>query len=56
MHRLISLIVDEGQFFEIAPLYARNMITGFARLAGQTVGIVANNSMVAEGCLDANCL
>jgi propionyl-CoA carboxylase beta chain len=54
MHRLISLIVDEGRFFEIAPLYARNMITGFARLAGQPVGIVANNSMVAEGCLDAN--
>jgi acetyl-CoA carboxylase carboxyltransferase component len=54
MHRLISLIVDEGQFFEIAPLYAQNMITGFARLAGQTVGIVANNSMVAGGSLDAN--
>jgi methylmalonyl-CoA decarboxylase subunit alpha len=54
MHRLISLIVDEGQFFEIAPLYARNMITGFARLAGRTVGIVANNSMVVEGGLDAN--
>jgi acetyl-CoA carboxylase carboxyltransferase component len=54
MHRLISLIIDEGQFFEIAPLYAQNMITGFAHLAGQTVGIVANNSVVAEGCLDAN--
>jgi methylmalonyl-CoA decarboxylase subunit alpha len=54
MHRLISLIADEGRFFEIAPLYARNMITGFARLAGQPVGIVANNSEVAEGCLDAN--
>ncbi|MDA8124987.1 MAG: methylmalonyl-CoA carboxyltransferase [Deltaproteobacteria bacterium] len=54
MHRLISLIVDEGQLFEIAPLYARNMVTGFARLAGQAVGIVANNGMVAEGSLDAN--
>jgi acetyl-CoA carboxylase carboxyltransferase component len=54
MHRLISLVVDEGRFFEIAPLYARNMITGFARLSGRTVGIIANNSMVAEGCLDAN--
>ena len=38
----------------MAPLYARNMITGFACLAGRTVGIVANNSMVAEGCLDAD--
>jgi acetyl-CoA carboxylase carboxyltransferase component len=54
MHRVISLIVDEGQFFEIAPLYAQNMITGFARLAGQTVGVVANNALVAGGSLDAN--
>jgi acetyl-CoA carboxylase carboxyltransferase component len=54
MQRLISLIVDEGRFFEIAPLYAQNMITGFARLAGQTVGIVANNAAVAGGCLDVN--
>ena len=38
----------------MAPLNARNMITGFARLAGRTVGIVPNNSMVAEGCLDAD--
>ncbi|MBA7649390.1 Propionyl-CoA carboxylase beta chain [subsurface metagenome] len=54
MYRLISLIVDKEEFFEIAPLYARNMIIGFARLAGQTVGIVANNPMVADGSLDAN--
>ncbi len=54
MHQLISLIVDNGEFFEIAPLYAKNMITGFSRLAGQVVGIVANNPAVADGCLDAN--
>ena len=54
MHRLISLIVDNGEFFEIAPLHAQNLITGFARLAGQVVGIVANNPMVADGSLDAN--
>jgi methylmalonyl-CoA decarboxylase subunit alpha len=54
MMRLISLIVDDGKFFEIAPLYARNMITGFARLAGEVAGIVANNSLIAEGSLDAN--
>jgi acetyl-CoA carboxylase carboxyltransferase component len=54
MHRLISLIVDEGQFFEMAPLFAGNMIIGFARFAGQTVGIVANNSAVAAGSLDVS--
>jgi acetyl-CoA carboxylase carboxyltransferase component len=54
MSRLVSLVVDEAKFFEIAPLYARNMITGFARLAGQVVGIVANNSLVADGSLNAN--
>lgn len=54
MHRLISLIVDGGQFMEIAPLHARNMITGFAHFNGQAVGIVANNAMVENGCLDAN--
>jgi len=54
MHRLISLIADNGEFFEIAALYARNMITGFARLAGQPVGIVANNPLEADGSLDIN--
>jgi acetyl-CoA carboxylase carboxyltransferase component len=54
MQKVISLIVDDGKFFEIAPLYAQNMITGFARLGGQPVGIIANNSQVAEGSLDAN--
>ncbi|MFH1086970.1 MAG: carboxyl transferase domain-containing protein [Chloroflexota bacterium] len=54
MHRLISLVADSGRFFELAPLYAQNMIVGFARLAGQAVGIVANNPEVAGGSLDAN--
>ena len=54
MHRLISLIVDNREFFEIAPFYAQNMITGFARLAGQVVGVVANNPIEANGSLDAN--
>ncbi len=54
MYRLISLIMDNGELFEIAALYAKNMITGFARLAGQVVGIVANNPMVADGSIDAN--
>ena len=54
MHRLISLVVDGDEFFEIAPLWAKNMITGFARLNGQAIGIVANNSMIDDGRLDAN--
>lgn len=54
VHRLISLIVDKGEFFELMSLYAQNMVIGFARLAGQVVGIVANNPMVADGSLDAN--
>lgn len=54
MRRLVSLVVDDGKFLELAPLYAGNMITALARLAGQVVGIVANNSLVGHGALDAN--
>ena len=54
MRRLISLVVDDGQFFEVAPLYAQNMLTGFATLNGKTVGIVANNSLVKDGVLDVD--
>ena len=54
MHRVISSIVDNGEFFEIAKLWAPNLITGYARLAGMTVGIVANNPMVAFGALNAD--
>ncbi len=52
MRELISKVVDEGDFFEIQPDYARNMLVGFGRLAGQTVGFVANQPMVLAGCLD----
>src|SRR3954463_607118 len=52
MKELISKVVDEGDFFEIAPDFARNMITGFARIEGSTVGVVANQPMVLAGCLD----
>lgn len=43
MHEVITALIDEGSFFEIKPLYARELIVGFARLGGQTIGIVANN-------------
>ncbi|CDZ55076.1 acyl-CoA carboxylase subunit beta, partial [Neorhizobium galegae] len=52
MKELIYAIADEGDFFEIQEAYARNIITGFLRLEGQTVGVVANQPMVLAGCLD----
>ncbi|KAJ1360201.1 hypothetical protein KIN20_019122 [Parelaphostrongylus tenuis] len=47
-------LVDEGDFFEIAPDYAKNIVVGFARMNGRTVGIVGNNPKFAAGCLDIN--
>ena len=52
MKELIAKVVDEGDFFELQPDYAKNIITGFARIEGSTVGIVANQPMVLAGCLD----
>ena len=51
MSRLISLIVDNGHFFEIRRYWARNLITGFARMGGQTVGLLANNPEDRAGCM-----
>ena len=52
MSELIVKVVDEGHFFEIKPEHAKNLIVGFARLNGATVGIVANQPNVLAGCLD----
>jgi propionyl-CoA carboxylase beta chain len=52
MHELIRKVVDEGDFFEIQPNHAANIITGFARVEGRTIGIVANQPMVLAGVLD----
>src|SRR5207249_3668054 len=52
MHELIQKVADEGDFFELQPAHARNIIIGFARLEGSTIGIVANQPMVLAGCLD----
>jgi acetyl-CoA carboxylase carboxyltransferase component len=54
MHEVIKRIFDAGELFEIAPLHARNMITGFARLGGYSVGVVANQPKVLAGTLDIN--
>ena len=52
MHELIASVVDEGEFFELQPGHAGNILIGFARIEGHTVGIVANQPMVLAGCLD----
>ncbi|HHW02771.1 MAG TPA: methylmalonyl-CoA carboxyltransferase [Thermoanaerobacterales bacterium] len=54
MKEIIKMVVDEGDFFEVQALYAQNMITGFARLSGHSVGILANQPRVLAGCLDIN--
>lgn len=54
MKELILKIVDEGDFFELKPDFAKNIITGFARMDGRTVGIVANQPMELAGTLDIN--
>jgi len=51
---LIEKVVDERDFFEIQPGFARNIVIGFGRIGGQTIGIVANQPMVLAGCLDIN--
>lgn len=54
MKDIIRATVDESDFFELMPDYAKNILIGFARMAGRTVGIVANQPKVAAGCLDIN--
>ncbi|MEO1205796.1 MAG: acyl-CoA carboxylase subunit beta [Pseudomonadota bacterium] len=54
MKELITKVVDEGDFFEIQENFAKNIITGFARMEGRTVGIVSNQPMVLAGVLDSD--
>ncbi len=49
---VIHRVVDDGYFFEIASQFARNLVIGYARMAGQTIGIVANQPAHLAGCLD----
>ncbi|HEY7385908.1 MAG TPA: carboxyl transferase domain-containing protein, partial [Beijerinckiaceae bacterium] len=51
---LILKVADEGDFFELQEAFARNIVTGFARIEGRTVGIVAQQPMVLAGVLDAD--
>lgn len=54
MKDIITTIVDNGDFMEVQPYYAMNIITGFARLNGRSIGIIANQPKVLAGCLDIN--
>jgi len=54
MKEVIGQLVDPDSFFELQPLYADNIITGFGRVAGRSVGIVANQPYSLGGCLDIN--
>ena len=52
MKELIAKVLDEGEFFELQPAHAGNIVIGLGRMEGHTVGIVANQPMVLAGCLD----
>jgi propionyl-CoA carboxylase beta chain len=52
MRELVTKVVDEGDFFELQADYAGNILIGFARIEGSTIGVVANQPMVLAGCLD----
>ena len=54
MIEVIKTLADEGNFFEVQPLYAQNIITGYIRLNGKSIGVVANQPKVLAGCLDIN--
>jgi propionyl-CoA carboxylase beta chain len=54
IRELIVKVADEGDFFELSPAFARNIVIGFGRMAGRTVGFVANQPMVLAGVLDSD--
>lgn len=54
MKDVIRTIADNGDFFEVQPYYAQNIVTGFLRLNGASVGVIANQPKVLAGCLDIN--
>ncbi len=54
MHEVVRKVLDEGDFFEIQPGHAGNILVGFGRIEGRSVGVVANQPTVLAGCLDIN--
>ena len=51
---VITAIVDQGEFLEYQPYYAKNIVTGYARINGRSIGIIANQPNMMAGCLDMN--
>ena len=54
MYEIIKKLADNGEIYDVMPHYAKNMITCYIRLDGQTVGVIANQPKVSAGCLDIN--
>lgn len=54
MKDVIEVLADNGYFFEVQPFFAQNIITGFIRLNGKSIGVIANQPKVLAGCLDIN--
>ena len=54
IREVITKVADDGDFFEIQEHYARNIVIGFARMNGRSVGVVANQPAILAGCLDIN--
>ena len=54
MHEVINKVADEGDFFELQKDFAGNILTGFIRIDGHTIGVVANQPLVLAGCLDSD--
>ena len=52
MVSVVEEVVDDGEFLELFPNYAENIIIGFARLDGRSIGVVGNQPNVLAGCLD----
>jgi propionyl-CoA carboxylase beta chain len=54
MHEVIARVLDDGEFLEVQPLFAPNIVVGFGRVEGHSVGVVANQPTQFAGCLDIN--
>jgi len=55
VHEVLKRVLDDGQFFEVQPMYAQNIVVGYGRIGGEVVGIVANQASNMAGCLDIDC-
>jgi acetyl-CoA carboxylase carboxyltransferase component len=55
MINIIKSVADNNEFFEVQPHYAKNILTGYIRLNGRSIGVIANQPKFMAGCLDINC-